>query len=57
LNLLTPASVHYGQSETVRQQRQATLAAAYAQHPQRFVRAIPSPIKQRNDQDGERECR
>jgi putative transposase len=41
LNLLTPASVHYGQSETVRQQRQATLAAAYAQHPQRFVRGEP----------------
>jgi len=41
LNLLTPASVHYGQSEDIRQQRQAVLATAYAQHPQRFVRGKP----------------
>jgi putative transposase len=41
LNLLTPASVHYGQAEAVRQQRQAVLAAAYAQYPQRFVRGEP----------------
>lgn len=41
LNLLTPASVHYGQAEAVRQQRQAVLAAAYAQFPQRFVRGEP----------------
>ena len=41
LNLLTPASVHYGQAETIRQQRQAVLAAVYAQHPQRFVHGEP----------------
>lgn len=41
LNLLTPASVHYGQADAIRQQRQAVLAAAYAQHPQRFVRGEP----------------
>lgn len=41
LNLLTPAVVHYGQAEVVCQQRQAVLAAAYAQHPQRFVRGEP----------------
>lgn len=41
LNLLTPASVHYGQAEAVCQQRQAVLAAAYAQFPQRFVRGEP----------------
>lgn len=41
LNLLTPASVHYGQAEAIRQQRQAVLAAAYVQHPQRFVRGEP----------------
>lgn len=41
LNLLTPASVHYGQAEAVRQQRQAVLATAYAQCPQRFVRGEP----------------
>jgi putative transposase len=41
LNLLTPAMVHYGQAEAVRQQRQAVLVAAYAQFPQRFVRGEP----------------
>ena len=41
LNLLTPASVHYGQAENIRQQRQSVLAAAYAQFPQRFARGIP----------------
>lgn len=33
LNLLTPASVHYDAAETVQQQRQAVLLAAYAAHP------------------------
>jgi len=41
LNLLTPASVHYGHAEDIRQQRQTVLAAVYAQHPQRFVRGEP----------------
>jgi putative transposase len=41
LNLLTPATVHYGQAEVIRQQRQAVLAAAYAQRPHRFVRGEP----------------
>ncbi|MBD3251892.1 IS3 family transposase [Candidatus Uhrbacteria bacterium] len=41
LNLLTPASVHYGQADHIRQQRQAVLAAAYVQHPHRFVRGKP----------------
>ena len=41
LNLLTPASVHYGQAEDIRRQRQAVLATAYAQYPQRFVRGEP----------------
>jgi putative transposase len=41
LNLLTPASVHYGHAEDIRQQRQAVLAAAYAQFPQRFVHGEP----------------
>jgi putative transposase len=34
----TPASVHYGTAELVRDQRQATLDAAYAKHPERFRR-------------------
>lgn len=41
LNLLTPSSVHYGQAESIRRQRQAVLAAAYAQHPQRFAHGEP----------------
>jgi len=41
LNLLTPASVHYGQAETIRQQRQAVMNAAYAAHPERFSKGLP----------------
>jgi putative transposase len=43
LGLLTPATVHYGQAEAVRAQRQAVLTAAYAAHPERFVRQPPAP--------------
>jgi transposase InsO family protein len=41
LGLLTPAMVHFGQTQTVLAQRQATLDLAYAQHPERFVRGAP----------------
>lgn len=41
LNLLTPASVHFGQAETIRQQRQAVMNAAYAAHPERFSNGLP----------------
>ena len=41
LNLLTPASVHYGTATTIQQQRQAVMTAAYRAHPQRFVRGQP----------------
>jgi putative transposase len=41
LNLLTPACVHYGRTDDIRRQRQAVLDAAYARHPQRFVRGEP----------------
>jgi putative transposase len=41
LNLLTPACVHYGQADDIRQRRQAVLAAAYAQFPQRFAHGEP----------------
>jgi putative transposase len=43
LGLLTPASVHYGQAEAVLAKRQQTLAAAYAAHPERFVKGAPKP--------------
>jgi putative transposase len=43
LGLLTPAMVHYGQAERVRQQWQAVLDVAYQLHPERFVRSAPQP--------------
>lgn len=43
LGLLTPAVVHYGQAEIVRQQRQQVLKVAYNAHPERFVRGQSTP--------------
>ena len=43
LGLHTPADVHYGLAETVRDKRAGVLAAAYAEHPERFVRKPPEP--------------
>jgi len=42
LALMTPATVHYGQVETVYQQRQQVLTTACAAHPERFVHGKPS---------------
>jgi putative transposase len=39
----TPADVHYGRAELVRAQRTEVLSAAYAEHPERFVRKLPEP--------------
>ena len=41
--LLTPAVVHYGKADAVIAARQETLEAAYALHPERFVRQVPRP--------------
>jgi len=41
LNLLTPASVHYGEAQGVRERRQVTMAAAYAANPRRFAAGLP----------------
>jgi putative transposase len=41
LGLLTPASLHYGQAEVILAQRQQVLQAAYAAHPDRFVKGMP----------------
>ena len=41
LALLTPAMVHYGQASQHQAQRQQVLQAAYAAHPERFVRGQP----------------
>jgi putative transposase len=43
LGLLTPAVVHYGLAQQVREKRQQTLQNAYALHPERFVRGLPKP--------------
>ena len=39
----TPADVHYGRAELVRARRAEVLSAAYAEHPERFVRKLPEP--------------
>ena len=43
LGLMTPATVHYEEAETVREKRQEVLDAAYAAHPERFVSGKPTP--------------
>ena len=43
LGMLTPAMVHFGQTDTVLAQRQTVLDAAYLAHPERFVRKPPTP--------------
>ena len=43
IGLLTPATVHAGRAEDVRAARAITLARAYADHPERFVRRPPTP--------------
>lgn len=39
----TPADVHYGPAEKVRELRGAVLLDAYTEHPERFVRKVPTP--------------
>ena len=43
LGLMTPAAVHDGRAATMRTARQQVLSAAYAAHPERFVRKPPQP--------------
>jgi len=43
LGLMTPATVHFGRAQWVSEQRQQVLQAAYAAHPERFVRGEPKP--------------
>jgi putative transposase len=45
LGLLTPAAVHAGRAETVRQQRQMVLEQAFQAHPERFVKGAPHPAE------------
>src|SRR5213593_5237648 len=43
LGFLTPAMVHYKQTDLVLEQRQHVISAAYQLHPERFVRSAPRP--------------
>jgi putative transposase len=43
--LHTPADVHYGLAEAIRDKRATILANAYTAHPERFVRKPPEPPK------------
>ena len=43
IGLHTPANVHYGRATAIRDKRAAVLMAAYASHPERFVRKAPEP--------------
>ena len=43
IGLHTPASVHFGTAEQIREQRAITLTAAYTAHPERFARKPKPP--------------
>ena len=43
IGLLTPADVHAGRAPEITAARAVTLDAAYAAHPERFVRRPPTP--------------
>jgi putative transposase len=43
IGLLTPADVHHGRAGEITAARAVTLDAAYAAHPERFVRRPPTP--------------
>jgi len=43
IGLMTPQTVHYQHVETLMNQRQRVLSAAYNAHPERFVRRSPLP--------------
>ena len=45
LGLHTPADVHYGLAEAIRDKRAGVLNTAYTAHPERFVRKAPEPPK------------
>ena len=45
IGFMTPAAVHFVRVDEVNEVRAETLAAAYAAHPERFVRKPPAPPK------------
>jgi putative transposase len=44
IGMMTPAMVHYGRAQSIREKRQGVLDAAYLAHPERFVRRPPAPL-------------
>jgi putative transposase len=40
--MLTPSVLHHGEADTVLARRDAILAEAYAKHPERFVKGVPT---------------
>ena len=45
IGLLTPADVHFGRAQTILDQRQQVLHAAYLKNPERFVKGPSSPAQ------------
>lgn len=45
IGFMTPEAVHFGRVDALNEVRSETLAAAYAAHPERFVRRPPAPPK------------
>lgn len=43
LGYMTPRAIHYGEAAHLWAQRQRALEAAYATHPERFVKGMPQP--------------
>jgi putative transposase len=43
IGLMTPASVHHGTAQELRELRAGVLAGAHAAHPERFVNKAPAP--------------
>jgi putative transposase len=43
IGMHTPADVHYGRAEEIRNRRGVVLLGAYTEHPERFVRKVPTP--------------
>jgi putative transposase len=45
IGLLTPADVHFGQAQSILDQRQQVLQAAYLKNPERFVKGLSAPAQ------------
>jgi len=45
LGLLTPADVHFGRAQSILDQRQQVLHAAYLKNPERFVKGLSAPAQ------------